>query len=345
MSRLTRAIILPTIGDPYRAGLWLSSYKKCMKDEVDQLYVCLNSDADIAVIEHVTEMYRAEGAEVFVFDAHCSHGFNIEHPLKNCKEDLVLFLEDDFYIVEPGHVDRWFRMIETGQVDAIGSPRGSCSKEVTDKVAETFGLTGCEVQCSSFWPSLYAGKVADFYRMRELNLGSHMHPAGKYIPELDWTPDKDECGDVFVWASIQLRALGLKFYIEDQGNWIDVWIRKEVMPWIHTGAGSSSFLSHLISSDGIPIGQRNNTEKTELAVIDGDSMLWITETKQAVWELIHENYPIPSDSPAAYFNGVYADALQNSREKVITTDGKKMTNSKIQEMRSWYEEILAPILD
>lgn len=344
MARKTRAVFVPSTGDPYRAGLWLSSYRKYMKDSVDQLYACVNSGADLAVLNYTADLFRAEGAKVFVHDRHLGHNLNVLEMVRACQEELFFLSEDDFYIVEPGHVERLFSMIENGQVDAVGSPRGCCSQEMMNQCVKQFKITDVHPSMTSFWPALYLGKMADLFRIRDMNFGGYAHPAGEYIPELDWTPTKQECGDTFVWASIQLRALGLKFHIEDQGNWIDVWTLKHKRPWIHTGAGSSSMLGHLLTSDGRNIGTRNSPPGGELAVIQGDSMLWITETKQAVWELIREHFPIPADSPAAYFNDIYTDALQNSRNKVVTTDGKHMSSARIQEMRNWYEDILAPIL-
>ena len=346
MSRKTRAVIMPTIGDPYRAGLFLSAYRKCIKNEVDKLYVFLNSPADEAVVNYTKEMYEREGAEVIVSYGHQHQTILLTTLLEICKEDTVLILEDDFYITQPGHVDRWFSMIESGQVDAVGSPRGCTSAEMMNRTSKVFNLDPSLNQRTNFWPALYVGRTEDLLRIREKEYGPYTHPVDTYIPELDITTTQVETWDVFAWVSVQLRALGLKFHIEDQNNWIDVWITKrQPVHWIHTGAGSSSFLGHLITPDGKSIGQRDALPNTsELAIIQGDSMLWITETKQAVWEMILDHFPIPADSPAAYFNDVYASALQHSRNVVVTTDGKNMRDSSIQEMRNFYETILAPVL-
>jgi len=343
MSRPTRAVLLPTIGDPYRAGIWLSAYRKHMKNEIDNLYVCLNSNADKSITDHVADMYRKEGATVFLHYTHKGHGFPLVELIEGCKEDLVFLAEDDFYLLASEHMNRWFGMIERGEVDAVGSPRSCCSQEMIKKTIEVFSLTGLEAQSTNFWPCLYVGKREDLLRIKEREYGAYTHSAGTYISELDWTITKDEPGDVFVWASVQLRGLGLKFYAEDQGNWIDIIYRKQAMPWIHTGAGSSSFLNRLVTPDGRPIGRRD-CDKIGVETLNDDGLLYVRETMQAFWELALQHFPIPSDSPAGWLNKDYSDALEYSKTAVKTLAGKIMRSSSIEEQKQFYRSTLAPIL-
>lgn len=171
------------------------------------------------------------------------------------KYEYLLFVESDAIILDPTYVDKCFSLIESGEYDYIGSPRMSCHSQISEAARIKWGLDygGEGDKGPNFWPNFFFCKHTDLLKT-DLNFGSRNWKPGEYIDILDHTVQGNEIigGDTFVWMSIQLRGLKLKYkeipqyhsspydiLHAEQGT--NLWDGK--CPWFHMGSLSGYFCS------------------------------------------------------------------------------------------------------
>lgn len=336
---MSRAAILPTPGDPFISGLWLSSFKK-WKPEIDKLYVCVNSGFPEEVLEYTRRIYKEAGASVGVFTSFLNHGVAINSRLQICEEENILLVEDDFYILTPGNVNRLFQKVENNECDAVVSLRASCGPELHKKLVEKFSLTGQESYEPNFWPCLYFSNKKHLLKTDRW-FDSYNFKAGEPVEELDnWVPDTFQSGDTFVWTTIQLRNKKLRFHFEQQHRLTTDDLlhpdRAIGFPWVHFGS-TSSINGTLLDKEGRCICVRNSF-KSNLPSIPDDHLREDYERRLALWELCSNLFPIPKEDPAFYFNEVYHESIN----KLIT--GCRLRRRSIDKFKTIYARILAPIL-
>ena len=253
---MSRTAILPTTGDPYTCKAFLACYKKYWKNEVDTLRVYINAEMSDDLLEYVVGIFEEEGAIVQCERARAGHGKPLDVLVSECTEDYIYITEDDFFVFEPGVVDRWFRTVEEGAYDAVGSMRGCCSLEMCDRIAARFRLSDKLIQQPNFWPCLYVGTKESLQQVQR-GFGPKNWKANEVIPELGYTVPASTGGDTFVSASIELRAQGLRFFQEDQHRIIDVFIRRDTDPkWIHVGSCANALINLRNGKSGTTQGLR-----------------------------------------------------------------------------------------
>lgn len=185
---MSRAALLTTLSGfvtPRRfLDFWYAFYKTYWRDEVDEL--------------RVVEWPYMEGSY--------GHGRAMRQLLLQTKCDYVMLIEDDFYIYKPGFVDRYFRYLENGLHDIIGSPRSFCTPGVERRAAERFGVMRAPQGDTgvAFWPCFFFAKREDLLHTYQ-EFGKHVWDKGEYIHELDLYTEQEERGDTFFYASMQLR--------------------------------------------------------------------------------------------------------------------------------------------
>ncbi len=335
---MSRAMLLPTPGDPYVSSLWLACYKKFCQPQAGQLYAIINSGLETSAFEYTCELFQAAGAKITTYPHLCSHGAALKELVEKATEDYVMVMEDDFYILEAGHVDRWFQAVEKKEVDAVVSPRGCCDARIMDRISATFHLEGKDTLQTNFWPCLVVIDRSYFDRT-DMIMGAHQFPAGVYIPQINFTPDFDSAGDTFVWMSIQLRGLGLTFLSEDQYRLIDVlYMKLFPPPWVHFGSCSTSLNGALLDDQGKSLGNRSQELSPGFPPVPDEGIRDHFETKYAFWKLLLQHFPIPQGHPAAYFNEVYGDAIERSIQ------GCQLRPNKIRSYQETFAKILAPVL-
>src|SRR5690349_17357457 len=130
---MSRADLLPTPGDPFLLEYWLKCYNEFWADEVDALYVYVNSEIPDSVVEHDGELLHRAGAKVVLWASEMiDHGKALEDLLARVDEDYVMLIEDDGFIFRQGQVDRCFKFIEEGGYEVVASKRGSCSPSIIE---------------------------------------------------------------------------------------------------------------------------------------------------------------------------------------------------------------------
>lgn len=210
----SRAAILPFPGDPYLLHYWLGLYARFWSEEIDHLYIYLNSPIESAMVEYIKQTIdylNPSGKIIFIYDpVQMEHGAVINKALDLVLEDYIMLIEDDGFIFKPGIVDWCFEKLESGQYDIVGSKRGSCAMEILTRAQQLWGLSyeGEGDHGPNFWPCYFFTRKETLLRT-DRNFGARAWKRGETIASLDnYTVQGDViAGDTFVDASLQLRAM------------------------------------------------------------------------------------------------------------------------------------------
>ena len=196
---MSRAVFLPTPGDPFLVSYWLREYA-AWKQHTDRLYVHMSFPQEPEVAERLRADIEAAGG-VCVLPPDVvprEHGQALNALLDQCEEDVVFMCEDDLYIRNPEMVRRYFERVEE-QSTVIGRPRGSMSMEIVH------ALHGQYPQGAGLWPFLFA-RVEDLRRLSE-PFGARWWAAGETIKGVNYTCIEACNADTFGAASMELRGL------------------------------------------------------------------------------------------------------------------------------------------
>lgn len=326
MDKLTRAAFLPSPGDPYCLLHAIHYFKTVWQDEVDKLYILINSTVEQPVINELLGLLKHPKIVVSYTDRTIGHGEAINRMLSQCNEDLVVLLEDDSIIFKKGIISTYFNMIEGGKYDLIGSPRMSCPKEVADKAKEEFGLNyeGFGDKGPNFWPCFFFTK-RDILRETDRNFG-----ATKY-------------GDTLVNTSLQLRRLIPKHRMveipqyhlspdDEQYKERDLSIFDGRCGYMHFGSLSSGIENTLLDDKNKPLKDRLNPSAVPVKTRVPQSIQEHIELERRVmwW---NECYQLNIEK-FGEFGELYGKAI----EKVIVRDG--LSRERINNMYKMYMEVI-----
>ena len=257
---LFRAALMSTCGDVFITSLVIKLWNERWRDEIDKFYINFNNHCQVpsgVVGEFMRNIANDKKIVIIYHPVGISNGPPQVELLKLCNEDLILLLEDDFFIFESGIVDNYFKKIESGETDIVGSPRYTIG-EVAEAAKKKYNLDyeGYGDRGFGWWPTGFFCKREDLLRT-DLDFGSKKYPKGEYFKELDHTFENDDYTDTFTWTSVQLRYLGLRS-IEIPSHKADPYeedsMRNKMMNWhptqqpfnhIHGGSLSTSIGGYL----------------------------------------------------------------------------------------------------
>lgn len=286
-----RAAFLPYPGDPFLLNYWLHFFDTVWGDEIDRLYIHMNSPIEQPVVDYIKSLVDARPKITMIYKSNqIEHGKALDELLEICQEDYIMWVEDDGFIFKKGQVDRCFKALESGEYDIVGSKRGSCHQEIlsrgnalwgTETIGE--GDSGC-----NFWPNFFFTRK-ELLLKTDRDFGAHAWHKGDVIKELgDYTIQDDVAyGDTFVWGSLQLHAMvppNRILYVNQyhgSPDDLDHFQRSYnlfdgIAPWCHIGSLSSgvggllqdghgrSLARRLIDEskgDNVPIPNYCNTEQ------------------------------------------------------------------------------------
>lgn len=263
---MTKAAFVSSCGDPFILLLSYKLFKERWYDEVDKFYVNINNHCGVPVeaeAELLQKLALDPKVHIIYHPRGIGNGMPITELTKICTEDLVLLLEDDFFIFDSGAVSKCFQAIESDLTDVVGSPRFSCGTEIGEASKEKYHLdySGYGDVGPNFWPTGFFCKRSDLLKT-DLNFASVTFKPGDYCKELDYTFKEINHSDTFGWACMQLRAMGLRFQsvpshkagvfeIQEkeakEQNWHPT---QSWFPWIHGGSLSAGWGGYL--SDRVP---------------------------------------------------------------------------------------------
>lgn len=299
---MTRAAFISAGGDPFLLLFNLRLFKR-WRDEIDHLYICYNAVIDKEVSNYLGNQVKEDPKIVWInFPQMLGFGEPIRKCLEVCQEDLLVLLEDDGFVYKPGLIDSMFKRIENGECDALGSPRFSCSPGIAEATRIKYNLdySGTDDVGPNFWPNFFFVKRKDLLKT-DLEFSGKGWKKGNYIKELDFTCKGEEAGDTFVWTSMQLRAMGLKFINIPQNHASPTEIediplkrynhKNGFIGWIHGGSLSSGWGTFFVKPPPPPEGLSAQE----------------FESRAAFWELVSELETISSKS----FTENYKNGLEN----------------------------------
>lgn len=289
---MSRAVILPTPGDPFMLHYWLENYKR-WRHHVDKLYICINSPIGGEAEQYMRDLCAEYGATVIYRHTQVQHGDAINLCLEQCTEDLVLLVEDDAYVVKPDIIDYCFKQIEAGEVDLIGGKRGSCAFEILQKASEVWGIPyeGAGDQGCNFWPCWLFTK-RQLLLDTDRNFNAKAWNAGDIVPGINYVTDKTIYGDTFVNTSLQLRANISSYRIRTlpqyHAGMVDVaefantqGLFNGLCHWVHIGSLSSGICGVITDEQNRPLAYRNIVEPKPDSALNPE---WCkNESEQMEW--------------------------------------------------------------
>lgn len=247
---MTKAALLSASGDPFLLLMQIKLFQERWYSEVDKLYIGYNNYSGVpsgVISELFSRIIPDRKISIVYHPNGVGAGRSIAELALVAKEDLLLLLEEDGFIFTPGKVEEMFKRIESGEVDALGSPRMSCGVEIAQALKEKYGLdySGYGDVGPNYWPNFFFCKREDLLKT-DLDFNSKSFDKGVFYPELNHEMGETEMGDTFVWASMQLRHLGIRigdipqFHAspyeidevkEQKRNWMGT-----VPFWLHAGS-------------------------------------------------------------------------------------------------------------
>lgn len=330
MSRQSRAVFLPSPIDPYVLLHCLWFFENIWQDEVDKLYIHLNSDIERPVAYALIELLKTNSKITVIYSDHITnHGTAIDTMLSQCYEDNILLIEDDSAIFKKGVVDYHFNLLETDQYDVLGSPRGSCSQNWANIAKDKFSLdySGFGDKGPNYWPCfLWAKRRCLLATDRDFNAKTFQKGEnflGTILEEL-------ACGDTFAWTSVQLRTLGFRikeikqYHCNPQDKAFYKPRRLGIFDgkcgYIHFGSLSSGISGYLIDENNKHLKDRlKSYAQPEVRNTKIDMDVGEIQTRLALW---NEGYRIGTKMGyyCEGFSEAYKYALEYLQKRAELTD-------------------------
>lgn len=247
-----RSAFMTSSGDAYTLLNALHYYETVWQDEVDELWVALNTTMERDVMTELVNQFP-KGVKFVYLNQKLGYGKPLNVLLELSPNGDVLFLEDDTIIFKKGIVSTYFNLLE--KYDVIGSPRMSCDVITAERLKEEFDLdySGWGDKGPNFWPCF---------------LWTHK----KLLLQTDRNFDPTSWGDTFVWMSVQLRRLTRNileipqyhcspddFQNKEQG----LGIFDGECGYLHLGSLSSGIESYLLDENQVPLSDREAGIKAE----------------------------------------------------------------------------------
>lgn len=255
---MTRAVLLSSCGDPFVLSTCVRLWQERWRDEITTFYINYNNHnqipSDVAG-ECISRLVQDPKVHLVYHPEGRGNGPPQVELLKLATEDLIMLLEDDFFLFTPGIVDGYFKKIESGETDLLGSPRYSVG-EVAEAAKKKYNLDYSGLGDCGFgwWPTGLYCKRADLLKT-DLDFGSKKYGKDEYFKELDHTFVEDNYTDTFTWTSVQLRYMALRhldipqyhadpYEIEHKEKKEMNWVHG-APPYIHGGSLSAGWNGYL----------------------------------------------------------------------------------------------------
>ena len=227
---MTRAALLPAGADPFLLAYWLRHYRT-WADSVDELHVAVCGPIPPEVIDYIHRFIAdVPHATMHYLSVRTAHGRVLTMLLEQTAADHVVLLEEDAFIRHPAVIDEMFGRIESGETDLIASPRnGYASDSILGAATARFGE---EPAGLAFWPCFLFARLADLNATDRMFDGTIWDAGKTYLGK---RLDEQAHADTFIWASHQLRDMGLRVELRD-GNRLDSRPIEGDVPWFHVGS-------------------------------------------------------------------------------------------------------------
>lgn len=266
---MKRSILLPAIGDPYLLSLWLFLYKRFFLNEVDEVVVCLDSKNGSAELNELNEylvkwLSKQPKTRAFISKKVGIVG-TFETVLSECRGDVFSIVQEDAFIFKTGQLDYYFKMIENGETDIIGTPMYCYSASLIEQVSKYVPKNLHEFLKNmglSLWQNFLFAKYSSFLETdREITPTNY--DEGQKVPFLDEPLDSFAVVDLLASVVFQWRKLGKRFFYVDQNLSTDIGhMRFFNAPnyWLHVNCLSNVIVSLLSSDEQATVDEATRAE-------------------------------------------------------------------------------------
>lgn len=338
---MSRAALLPTRADPFFLRLNFLYFENVWQNEVDRLYVLLNSPVEIEVIDSIQSFLSTNSKVDFEYIDHgIGHGNALANLMKRANEDVLLFIEDDSIIFKKGIVDTLCNLIEKNVVDCVGTPRYDLYNVQKHEAIEYFAddriLPG-----GDYWPCFFFARRCDLMKT-DMHFAPKSMKTGEHIPSLQWATTKDDFFDTCGWVSWQLKAMKLRFLdVEQYRNTpqdVDgmTLIFDGVCPWIHTGSDTSAQENIFTDDKNVSLARRTTEGELPFCENIGCQGVNPLEIEKRIawallsWRVFRKDFNNISD---------YADLYKKSIDKYII--GCKLNMIRIEKFIEIYRKLIS----
>jgi len=264
-----RSILVPATGDPFLLGLWFSQARLFI-DEVDEIVVAIDRKSDDPLFSELNDrllkwLNSMDKVRAYVTE---SAGMvrTFETVLAECRGKYFAIIQEDAFVLRSGEIDRHFCLLESGQVDVIGTPMYCYSAEIIpeiNKYVDDYSREMLNTRGYSLWQNFLFAKYADYVGTNQ-KIVPQSWPANIKVPFLDWKPESTVVLDLFASVVFQWRVQGKRFYYVDQHlstsneNW--EWFGAPNY-WIHVNALSNVMVEMVSPSNQGEITINNQLTK------------------------------------------------------------------------------------
>lgn len=315
---LNRAAFLPTTGDPYVILHCLKFFEDVWQDEVDKLYIAICTTVNRSTIFNLINILKQNSKVCILYVDHgISHGDGIDLILSQSTEENIMLLEDDAIIHKKGIVDHYFKKIESGEYDLIGSERSCCTSNIIELAKNRWNLdfSGAGDRGPGYWPCFLWIK-RKYMKATDRIFSNYSFKVGEKL--FDTVLTEEAVGDTFMWASLQLREMGLKILNIPQFHCHPVDFKRTVTPWgalcpgaayMHMGSLSGGIKNVLLDENNIPLADLDNSQAPKAQLHPPSSLGEKLELERRVawWRESYRIINLPEDR----FTRGYKHGLQN----------------------------------
>lgn len=329
---------MPLPGDPCLFTYWMKFFDNVWGGEINHLYVYHNSPAEKSVADYI-HTFSSDRVTILYEPQFVDHGDCIYKTLEHVKEDLVMLVEDDAYIFKPTKVDRCFRDIENGHVDVVAGHRASCHDEIVDVAHKKWGAG----DQPNFWPCYLFISKENLIKAGP-NYCAKAWRKGETIESLDHVVENDLiASDTFVEASLKIRNMGLRIWLEDQYHGmtddepdykhrLNIW--HPDCHWMHCGSLSSGFNGVLATAEGIPLAQRFTGKPQAFPnYCNTNQEMLEFERRICFWWLAYEE---TRANPRSLEINEFLDEYRGAIDRLIKN--YRLGRKRILQRMSWYRE-------
>lgn len=146
---MTRYVYVPATGNPFILNYWLHFCNKNIKPYVDKIFIGQHGNTDPQLLKVTKELCKDNELEFrsTPFGRH-SAGKSLENAFgQECSADTLLLLETDCFVFD-SIIDDYFKKIEKGDLDLIGSTRPGQTDIVFDEPEQL----GSFYHTENMWP-------------------------------------------------------------------------------------------------------------------------------------------------------------------------------------------------
>ena len=236
-----RAALVAASDDPVILGFWLRNFAATVGPDVDALHLAINGPhADDVAQGLVTPTGYA--LVVQTYPERRDHGWCLRRLYDANGAEALLFLETDAWFRRDHVAAGWFATIESGRVDAIGSPRHPASPQLIAAAERRWGiLSAGEDQGTALWPCFLTASRAAIDGT-DRHFGARAYPARTLVPGLGMFFPEATTDETFVGVSWQLRDAKARIRLVPQHRVArGTLCRPEGSAWFHAGSLSVAF--------------------------------------------------------------------------------------------------------